>query len=223
MRVAVAAFGALEFLLHEGEFRSARRCGEGHRDFGLVAAHPALVLPGPAEDEATRRLDRAIAAAHRVILAVGGAHRGAPRAAGARVDSVTGNARAFGAPPFHELVGLGPEREKALGRRRDEAFETQLLVAHVFLRFGVSAATTASSRSSAPFQCIRCFATQASTEARASGRTRMSRHCRSMRRSMRPARSSTCKCREIAGMLIAKGAAMSPTESSPLARSRSTI
>ena len=57
---------------------------------------------------------------------------------------------------------------------------------------------------------------------RGSDRRRLGRHCASRPRTMRPAFSSTFRCRETAGMLIGRGAANSVTAASPSER-RSTI
>jgi len=74
-----------------------------------------------------------------------------------------------------------------------------------------------------PVQCRRWLWSQVSIGASASGRTLTNRHCLSIRRSISPALSSTFKCREIAGVLIAKGAATSPTVSSPATSNRSIM
>ena len=70
MLVAPAAVGIGEALLQEHHARAAGCRLERHRDLGLVAARSGIVVPAPGEDEAARRLDRAVDAAHGVILAV---------------------------------------------------------------------------------------------------------------------------------------------------------
>ena len=137
---------------------------------------------------------------------------------------------AFRPPPFHQLFRLGPQREQPLGRGRDDALHAQRDVVlglgrctHDFLRFGVSAAMTASSRSKASDQW-RCWRSNHEPSGRsASGRARTTRNWRSTRFSIRPAVSSTCRWRVIAGAEMRNGLAISPTVLSPSASRRSTM
>src|SRR5215212_2117404 len=80
--VAAAAVLVGKALLREHHARAAGRRIERDGDFGLVAAHPGIVVPAPGEHEALWRLDRAVDAAHGVVLAVGRTHGGAPAPAG---------------------------------------------------------------------------------------------------------------------------------------------
>src|SRR5947209_15184852 len=85
MLVTAAAVLVGEALLREHHARTAGRLLERHGDLGFVAALAGIVVPAPGEDEALRRLDRAVDPAHGVVLAVGRTHGGAPAPAGAHV------------------------------------------------------------------------------------------------------------------------------------------
>jgi hypothetical protein len=73
-------------------------------------------------------------------------------------------------------------------------------VAHDLLRYGVRAAATARAD---PTQSRRWRESEVSTGTKAPGHARVKRHWRSTRRVTRPARASACRCRELAGVLIA--------------------
>src|SRR5258706_8946440 len=226
--VVSACLLALETPLHQHEAGAAGRRFETHHDLGLVAACAALVFPGPGENQMPRRLNHAVDAACCQHAAVGPAQGGTPAAPGSGFEKFNRGFIAIRRPPSKQLSRLGPEREQNFGRQGDQPLEAQrglaqLSIAHDFFRLGVCAAAGASSRSRASVQCRRCPDTQLSTGTSASARTRTNRHCRSIRRSINPARSNTCKCRVIAGPLMANGAATSPTLSSPVASSRSMM
>src|SRR6185437_870967 len=196
--------------------------------FALVAACAIFAVPGPAERELARRLDDAIDAAHRRRGAIGTTQADAPAAARHGLQRLDRGLIFIRRPPPDQLHWVDPEREQRFGRSGDQPLEPQrgfagVDIAHDFFRLGVCAAAKASSLSSAALQCRRCREIQLSIGASASARTRTYRHCRSTRRSINPARSSTCKCREIAGVEMSKGAATTPTLSSPDDNSRSTM
>src|SRR5882757_7982583 len=151
--VIVARLLAREALLQQHDAGAAGRRLEAHHDLGLVAARAALIFPGPGEGEAARRLDDAIDTARHHDTAVGPPHGDAPAAAGPRIEVVDRGLVAFRRPPPDQLSGLGPEREEKFGRRGYQPFEAQRRLArdivHDFLRLGICAAASASSRSSA--------------------------------------------------------------------------
>src|SRR5215213_10840453 len=115
MFVATAVVLVGETLLHEYHASATGGRLEGHSDLGLVPARAVIVVPAPGEDEAFRRLDGAVDAAHGAILAVGRVHCGAPAPAGAHIHRVFRRRETFGPPPFHQLFRLAPQREQTFG------------------------------------------------------------------------------------------------------------
>src|SRR5450631_4481945 len=122
-----------------------------------------------------RRIDDMVDAAGRHFAAVAAAHGDAPASARLAVENSYRSRVALRRPPLHQLSRLGPQRKQAFGLHRDQALEPERgpsVFGHDLLRFGVWAAATISSRSSAAVQYFRWRDSQLSIGASASSRTR---------------------------------------------------
>src|SRR6266849_925706 len=109
--------------LPHGQLRLAALVGERHGGDELVAGE---VVQDRGEDDALVPDDLAVHAVERVVLAVGPAHHVAVRAPGAEVHLAAGQREAFRAPPFADVLRLGPQLPHELARRVENAREDHL-------------------------------------------------------------------------------------------------
>src|SRR6266545_4753646 len=109
--------------LPHGELGLAALVGEHHGGNELVAGE---VVQDRGEDDALVPDDLAVHAVERIVLAVGPAHHEAVRAPGAEVHLAAGQREAFRAPPFADVLRLGPQLPHELARRVEDAREDHL-------------------------------------------------------------------------------------------------
>src|SRR5882762_1398002 len=109
--------------LPHGQLRLAALVGERHGGDELVARQ---VVQDRSEDDALVPHDLAVHAVKRIVLAVGPAHHVAVRAPGAEVHLAPGQREAFRAPPFADVLRLGPQLPHELARRVEDTCEDHL-------------------------------------------------------------------------------------------------
>ena len=166
--------------------------------------------------------------ADRELEAIGPADHGdLPAAAdlGVDVDPLERRMPAVRAIPLRDLGGIGPGPEDGLWRGGEAPGEADgsLGVERARCRSSVSGLLLAprGGRRADPCGAPMCGSAPGASSAASfsgSGWRRLGRHWASLPRSMRPARSSTLRWREIAGRLTGNGAASSFTVASPSAR-----
>src|SRR6266851_5048676 len=121
--VLAAAGLARRRSLPHGELRLAALVGERHRGNELVAGE---VVQDCGEDDALVPDDLAVHAVERVVLAVGSAHHEAVCTARVEVHLAARQREAFRAPPFADVLRLGPQLPYELARRVEDAREDHL-------------------------------------------------------------------------------------------------
>src|SRR5579871_1369436 len=148
----------------------------------------------------------------------------APAPADADIALQRVNRESVGPEPLHDLLRVGPCLEDALARRGDHTAQHDLAIkrpgsagvsVHGRHLSSLPLSRNRSRRSKRASQGARVWSNQRAVSAKRSTFSRHGRFCPSRPRAMRPARSSTFRCCDTAGRLIAKGAAISCTVRSP--------
>src|SRR5213594_1149875 len=109
--------------LPHGQLRLAALVGKRHSRQQLVAGE---LVQDRGEDDALVTDDLAVNAVERIVQAVGPAHHEAVRAPRAEVHLAAGQREAFRAPPFHDVLRLGPQLPYEIARSVEDAREDHL-------------------------------------------------------------------------------------------------
>src|SRR5579862_7027914 len=209
-KVPVALGGRPEASLTEDHFRLLPAFDEPNGAQHLVRG---IAVPDEAVHQALRRNDlEEDAMLPEGLSAIGTAEEPTPFATGTRVDLDQGGGMTFRAPPVRQHLGVSPSVEDDVARGVEHARDFEGVAHFFFLR------NNASSRSNRRSQKRRYGSSQSATPRSGPASRRQGRHWASRPRAISPACSSTLRCFEIAGILIANGSASSVTDASPSAR-----